>query len=307
MSCFAWLRACASIELRVRSRGRHRPRTCAALAALAALGSACGANLRSSCTEDQARSMVPVPVCLKRHQTQSPTTLVSRSPADYWRLLLPGFDAAGGELQALQRDCAGRPLPPALFADGVRSHLQLEQTTVAPVADGMRVVWLPSHEATPGRALGLVALLRWAQTDVEIYALGLYEGALGVTEFAIERMGPSLIVTATEQRCAKVGGRCRARVTLYGLHGGRLARLGSFATHQFHVLSGRDAGLELSFSASVDFHADAVVLNERLSTVDPRQGELRSSELERRLVLKDRRLVATAPSLWAPHATDAQP
>jgi hypothetical protein len=276
---------------------------------------ACGSHVPRAGAEDVARSMVPVPICLERlPRAGDGGNLVALEEAEYWTLLLPGLTGADSDRSGLV-DCSGRRLPEQLWVDAAKPRLaRVAPAIVSPAADGMKVVWLPSHQRTAKRVAGVLALTRAVDAYFEVYALGAHEGLATGTRFGVERMGPDLVLTATEESCLapKPGPddapRCRATTIVHSIRSGRLRLLGGFPVQDFGTtsdLGGSD--LELRFSASVDFADDAVLLNERLSVLDPVHGEVRSSELSRRLVVLDDALVASAPSLWETGRTSTEP
>jgi hypothetical protein len=266
----------------------------------------CGSP-QSARTEDVARTMVPVPVCLDRLPRAGAGAIVSLSDAEYWSLLLPSYNREARTLPSQSRDCSGRRVPELQRrVAGVRPGA-LGQVVVSPAADAMKVVWLPVA-GSEGGARGVLALTRQVDGYFEVYALGTHEGALAETRFGVERMGPDLLVLATEEHCAGEGvkARCRSEATLYGLRTGSLREMGRFVLSQHSKGSGRDAGLEIRFSASVDFRENSVVLSEHLSSVEPGRGEVRASDLERTFVRdKEGRLVASTPSLWGANGMPA--
>jgi hypothetical protein len=69
----------------------------------------CGGSPLSSKTEDEARRMVPVPICVQRlPRRPSADQVVALTAAEYWSLLLPGFRSAESKVDLGQPDCSGR-------------------------------------------------------------------------------------------------------------------------------------------------------------------------------------------------------
>ncbi|MET0412986.1 MAG: hypothetical protein ABW217_16895, partial [Polyangiaceae bacterium] len=59
--------------------------------------------------EDEARALIPVPICLERLPRQTtPNSVVSLSSEEYWGLLLPSFDRGSSSVDVSSPDCSGR-------------------------------------------------------------------------------------------------------------------------------------------------------------------------------------------------------
>jgi hypothetical protein len=123
---------------------------------------ACGGPPVSSKTEDDARQMIPVPICVKRLPRGSqPGVVVSLTPEEYWSLLLPSYNRNDKTIDPSAPDCSGRLSIKELSPQGTTSlPVDPERTTLAPGADGLKIVWLPSHALAEGRFDGLLALVR---------------------------------------------------------------------------------------------------------------------------------------------------
>jgi hypothetical protein len=270
---------------------------------LAALAFACGGPVRSSRTEDEARKLVPVPICVQRlPRRAAPGSVVSLSASEYWSLLLPGFDARGSTLDLTVPDCSGRS---TLGEDGKRGEtlaVKPEELVLGSGADGFKVAWLPLPAGVSSRT-GLLALLRQRDQLLEVYALGTHSAGVGRSRLELERMGPALAVAAQEEQCRGSAAErsCSSACTVYLMSSGRLTAGARFPVDQRAnaAVTGTTGRGEVRFNASAEYRADGIALSEKLTVSEPGRGEVRSFELQRTLRLKGERLTASAESLWA--------
>jgi hypothetical protein len=286
---------------RAASRAQRLLAFAASLSAFAL--AACAGPQRSSKTEDEARALVPVPICLERlPRRTTPNSIVSLSSEEYWQLLLPGFDRSSSTLDLARPDCSGRASLASLVAGGGKVQVRPDSLVLSSGADGLKVVWLPV-EPTGQVARGLLALARQRENFLEVYALGLHVGNASGTRFTVERMGPALSVAALEERCQGTADdkRCNATCTVYLMATGRLAARAKFPVDR--VARAREGAgqedTEYRFSASAEYRADAVVLSERLAVTAKGRGAIRSTDLQRTLRLDGGKLVPSVESLWA--------
>lgn len=274
-----------------------------ALVVVGCLG--CQGTVQSAKTEDEARLMVPVPICVKRlPRAAGPGVLISLSPDEYWSLLLPSFDANAKTIDPSAADCSGRRSLKSLSAEGVNSlTVDPEKLVVAPGADGMKVVWLESHARDDETYEGLVALTRQLDSYMEVYAVGLHRGPPQGTRFTLERMGPRLVVNAVEEKCSGDGQerRCSATSAVYLMGTGALEAAAVYPTEQVATAQGPGGRgvVEYRFSASAEYRAGSIQLTEHLSVTAKGQGELRAADLERAFRLENDQLVPSGESLWA--------
>lgn len=275
-----------------------------ARALVAAACLSCQGNVQSAKTEDEARLMVPVPICVKRlPRAAGPGVVISLSPDEYWSLLLPSFDANAKTIDPSAADCSGRRSLKGLSSEGVNSvSVDPEKLVVAPGADGMKVVWLESHARDDETFEGLVALTRQLDSYMEVYAVGLHKGPPEGTRFTLERMGPRLVVNAVEEKCTGDGQerRCSATSAVYLMGTGALKAAAVYPTEQAATAAGPGGRgtMEYRFSASAEFRAGSIQLTEHLSVTAKGQGELRAADLERAFRLEDDTLIASGDSLW---------
>ena len=284
------------------SRRRERARRCASWVAGAVLSS-CGGSLLSSKTEDEARTLVPVPICVQRlPRRATPGSIVSLDAREYWSLLLPGFDPRSSALDLTLPDCSGRSTLGGVAGTGSKRPVNPDELVVGSGPDGFKVTWLPLAAKEASRT-GLLALLRQRQEVLEVYAVGIHEGSVDSSRFSLERMGPALAVTALEEHCRGGQGdrRCDSSCTVYLMGNGRLSARATFPVdHSVDASTSAAVGsAEYRFSASAEYRPDGVALSEKLSVLEKGRGEVRSVDLERTLRLEGDLLVPSTESLWA--------
>jgi hypothetical protein len=263
---------------------------------------ACKSNDLSSKTEDEARAMIPVPICVKRlPRGSSPGVVISLSPEEYWSLIFPSFDRNAMTLDPSEPDCSGRLSLASLSPTGTNSlKIDPEKITLAPGADGMKMVWLESHPLGEETYEGLLALIRQRESYMEVYAVGIHRGRPGGTRFTLQRMGPRLVIEAIQEDCAGEAQerRCRASTSVYLMGTGTLKAAATYPIEQAAKAARNGSPVEYRFSASADYRDTSITLTEHLSVNTAGQGEIRSSDLERAFRLERGQLVASGESLW---------
>jgi hypothetical protein len=270
---------------------------------VAALALGCKASVQSAKTEDEARLMIPVPICVKRlPRGTTPGAVVSLTPDEYWPILLPSFDRNQKAIDSAAPDCSGRLSLSSLSPQSSPTlRVNPERVTIAPGADGMKIVWLQSHPLGEDTYEGLIALTRQRESYMEVYAVGVHRGRPEGTRFALQRMGPRYVVEGIQEDCTGSGPdrRCRAAAFVYLVGTGSLRPAGSFPIEQSARSNPRDGNsLDYRFSASTDYKDTAIELTEHLSVSAKGQGEIRVSDLERAFRLEGNQLVASGESLW---------
>jgi hypothetical protein len=275
-----------------------------------ALAGGCQSAVQPAKTEDQTRNMVPVPICIQRlPRSAAPGAVISLSPTEYWTLLLPSFNSQARTIDPSGADCSGRASTAGLSPAGISSlPVDPEKVTIAPGADGMKIIWLQSHPTNVKSAdgaptvAGLLALTRQRDSYLETYAVGLHRGAADGARFSLERMGPSLVVSSLEETCKGDGQnrRCSGQSSVYLMRTGELRQAATYPVDQTVTAPAAAGGepTEYRFSASAEYHPDAIRLTEHLSVRNKVQGEIRSSDLERAYRLENGQLVASGESLW---------
>jgi hypothetical protein len=285
----------------------------AAVSALFVAG--CASAVESSKMEDRARRTVPVPICIQ--PLERSTSGVSKvEPSDYWKMVLPGFDAGSSTVDAGSTDCAGRPAfaeQDLLSAEGPRAGslpAKPDHAVVTPGPDGFRVVWLRTFEFSDGSSAGPLALVRSREGYAEVYGTGSLRGKLKTTRFSLERMGSRILVTATDEGCGEVkpGQGCETAFTVYVLGGGRLNRAASLPLDRidYRPFPGLPGLSKYRLTATPVFQDKGMRVVEQVLVQDPNQGTVRKSDLERVFKLAPSgQLEASAPSLWTQVAGDS--
>jgi hypothetical protein len=229
--------------------------------------------------------------------------VISLSPAEYWSLMLPSFDPEHKSVDPSAQDCSGRASLDGLSPKGVNSvSVDPEQVTIAPGADGMKVVWLQSHPLPDQARAGLLALTRQRDSYLEVYAVGVHRGRPKDVRFSLERMGTRIVISATEEECQGAGEarRCDATSAVYLMGTGALTHAAVYPTDRTLEAAppGRPNAAQYRFSASAEYRSDAIRLTEHLSVRNQSQGEIRASDLERAFRLEKGKLVPSGESLW---------
>jgi hypothetical protein len=271
-----------------------------ALWAVSTLG--CGGSVRSSRTEDEARQLVPVPICVQRlPRRAAPGSVIALEAREYWSLLLPGFDARASMLDLSVADCSGRWTLQGNGQRGAKLAVKPDELVLGSGPDGLKAAWLPLASDTSART-GLLALLRQREQVLEVYALGVHSTAAGNSRLELERMGPALAVAALEEQCrgSAADRSCSSACTVYLMSSGRLTASARFPVDQRAqgIVAGATSRGEYRFNASPEYRSDGIALSEKLTVSEPGRGEVRSFELQRTLRLQDERLTPSAESLW---------
>jgi hypothetical protein len=281
-----------------------------AVVGLATLVSCAGA-VESSKLEDGARRTVPVPICLKplpRHGASG--VMATLKPEDYWTTLLPSFDPSAGTVDRTSADCSGRQLlggPDLLQVEGPRTgpvKVGEGDATVTPGPDGFKIVWLRTHRLTGGDAAGLLALMRAKEAYAEVYAVGMFRGNPARARFAFERLGPEILVTATDEGCTgvKPNQPCETMMTTFLMRSGDLVAATRFAIDRiaYAPAAGVSGNAQYRLTAAPVFQERSIRVVEQIVVRDASQGEIRKSDLERTFSLSKRTaFVASTESLWA--------
>ncbi len=265
---------------------------------LALLAAGCAEVVAEPQSPAPARQLVPVPICLVPLSPDASSKPLP--PADYWSLLWPAFARRAEQLDARDRDCAGRqPLAPW---SGLALPLRPlpAAATVTRSSDDLEIIWLPAAAEAEQRPIGLLALGRRRERRLEVYALGVHEGSPQRTRFNWQRLGSRLVISALESCGSDAPEGCEASLSLYLARRGRLSQLGTLPlARQLRTPAATRGGApsEYHFHATLKYRPDGIHLQEQLSVRD-RSRELRRSDLERVLTLRGDRLMESEPSLW---------
>jgi hypothetical protein len=270
----------------------------------------CASSVESSKREDQARREVPVPICLEALERHGGEGVVSAlKPEDYWVMILPSYDAAAGTVDQSANDCTGRPILTGeefMGAEGGRTGTILapaKNAVITPAADQFKIVWPRTHTFTEGVAAGPLALVRPREGHAEVYALGTYRGRPKHSRFSLERMGSRILVTASDEGCAKVkpGVACETTLVIYVMSAGKLNPSAEIPLDKvaFGSAPGVAGQVQYRLTASPVFEEKGVRIIEQVVLTDSSETTLRKSNIERLFKLEARsKLVANRPSLW---------
>jgi hypothetical protein len=270
--------------------------------------SACSSAVESSKLEDRARREVPVPICLKALERRSTAGASSATPADYWSLVLPTYDVGTSMVDRGAPDCAGREVfsnPLFQDADGARTGMipaKIEDLVISPGANDFKVLWLRAQQFGNGDAGGPLALARPREGTAEVYAIGLYRGSAAASHFSIERLGPRMLVTASDEGCtnAKPGQACQTKLDVFLMNAGQLVPAANLVVDriQYGTSPGVVGGVQYRMTATPVFQPKALRVSEQVVVRDSTQTAIRKSNLDRTFVIKGGTLEPSAPSLW---------
>lgn len=297
--------------------------SCLALLGASSLSlAACSSAVESSKLEDRARREVPVPICLKALERRSTAGASTATPEDYWSLVLPSYDTGGSTIDRSAPDCAGREVfsnPMFQDAEGSRTGVipaKPDDLLVTPGANDFKVLWLRAQTFANGDAAGPLALARPREGTAEVYAIGLYRGNPTTSRFAIERLGPRMLVTASDEGCTSVkpGQSCQTRLDVYLMTAGQLVPSANLVLDriQYGTSPGIAGTVQYRMTTTPVFADKVLRVTEQVVVRDSTQTAIRKSNLDRTFTLKGGALVPSAGSLWdqvveSPGAAPAPP
>ncbi len=274
--------------------------------------SACGSPVVQPHPEDAARQMAPLPACVTRLPTRRTQTGVARSLSEqgYWRLVFPTFDVDKQALPENAIPCTGRNV----FADPIfkggewvrRYPVAVEEGEIllGSGGDRLKVLWFRTHKFVDGTEAGPLVLVRPKEDSAEVYAIGVYRAQTVRPFFGLERMGPEVVVTVSDEGCTGNVKRehCVSNTSLFLPRRGELVALTTFASARREYVNAGEPGaygrIEYRLSTSAKYMANGVEVFEEITAKDTAGRELRRAELDRKYLLNDLELVASEDSLW---------
>jgi hypothetical protein len=279
-----------------------------------AVGTAgCAAAATEHNREDSTRQMQPVPACIMRlppRRTKTAGLARSLSEVAYWRLVFPTFDQEKLSLPENAIPCTGRNVlaDPALTGgQWIRKYpLAVEEGELLLQSGGdrLKVLWLRTHVFPDGTEAGPLALVRPKEDSAEVYAVGVYRGLTKKPYFGLERIGPEVVITVSDEGCTgntKVE-PCRNLTSAYLPRKGELVKLIAFAAERRdYVVAGEPGApgrIEYRMTSAARFTPKGITLFEQMSAKDEAGRELRRAEVERVFILRDVDLVSPEESLW---------
>lgn len=291
-------------------------RTTASILALAVLTSlgmpACSEPERPPRMEDVPRAMAPVPACVEplAARPHAAGTLRNLHEDEYWKLVFPSYDQAHHQLDVSATACTGATLfdDPAFQGGATRgTPIQVQDGDIlyGNGGDHLRIVWMRTHHWQDGSVAGPIALVRARDDFAEVYAVGVFKSAAAHSSFQAERLGEEFLVSATDDGCEGLTPirACETKLTLLLPRFGRLVDVAAFDTEKRAYATGSEPGvpgqIEYRLTASPQYTSSGVKLFEEVQATDSAGRVVRSSELERMLVLRDGKMEATADGIWA--------
>lgn len=283
-----------------------------ALAALSCPGlSACSETTRPPRIEDAPRAMAPVPACLQplAAKVRAAGTLRNLREEEYWKLVFPSYDASHHELDPSAAACTGT----AIFADPVfaggatrGTPMKIEDGDIlyGNGGDHVRIVWMRTHRWQDGSEAGPIALVRARDDFAEVYAVGVFKRAATQSAFQAERLGEEFLVSATDDGCEGLAPtkECVTKLTLLLPRFGRLVQVAAIDTEKRAYATGGEPGVqgpvEYRLTTSPQYGVGGVKLFEEVQATDSAGRLVRSTELERMLVLRDGKMEPTGEGIW---------
>ncbi len=274
----------------------------------------CGAAAKEPHFEDPTRLLAPVPACVVKLPARRVKTGLARNMSEtgYWRLVFPTFDT---EKLALPEDavpCTGRNVlaDPALKGgEWIRRYpvaVEEGEILLGSGGDRIKALWMRTHRFPDGTEAGPLALVRPKDDSAEVYAVGIYRGITKRPLFALERIGPEVVITVQDEGCTgntKVE-PCRSLTSIYLPRRGELARLTQFTAERRDYVDVGEPGsygrIEYKLTSSSRYTKEGITVFEQMTAKDEGGRELRHAEIERVFTLRDIELLPSEDSLW-PH------
>jgi hypothetical protein len=241
------------------------------------------------------------------------TTGVSRAMSEpaYWKLVFPTFDSEKVSLPENAIPCTGRNVladPAFTGGEWIRKYpLAVEEGEIllGSGGDRIKVLWLRTHRFPDGTEAGPIAMVRAKEDSAEVYAVGVYRGITKRPYFQLERIGPEVVATVSDEGCTgntKVE-PCKSMVSVYLPRKGELVRLTTFASERRDYVVAGEPGV---YGAHIEYHLqtapryvpEGIKLYEQVKATDEAGRELRKAEVERDFVLRDVTLVPNEGPLW---------
>jgi hypothetical protein len=267
----------------------------------------------STVSADVPRRAVPIPACVMplpvRAQSQR-QFMRQLSDAQLWRAVFPSFDNASGRLPEGAPTCTGE----FLFNDArlKDAHVRRPWPFAPEMGDLVfgagpkrtKIVWFKTHEWNDGATGGVVAMVRAEEDFAEVYGVGIFRGAPERSRFATERIGGTVVVTATDDRCTGKAPEepCESWIHVLMPWKGQLVEQASVAVERRYVASKGEPGATGSvlyrMTGTPMFEPARIRLLETIQAVDSTGRKLRNVELERRFDFVEGKLVERQASLW---------
>lgn len=263
---------------------------------------------------DVPRRAVPIPACVMQLPVRAEAQrqfMRQLTDDQIWRVVFPSFDESAGGLPEGAATCTGEFLfNDSRLKDGAQVRrgwpFQPEPGDLVFGAGPRRtkIIWFKTHQWNDGSVGGPVAMVRAEEDFAEVYGIGVFRGSPERSRFATERIGGSVVVTATDDRCAgkSAGEACESWVRILMPWQGQLSQQASIAVERRSVLKNGESGaigpITYRMTGTPMFEPTRIRLLEQIQAVDSSGRKLRSVELERWYDLVDGKLVERQESLW---------
>jgi hypothetical protein len=275
----------------------------ALLLALTPFATACAHAPPATLVEDRARRDVPIAICRAQLNATDTTEAGLPKPEVYWKTLFPRFGGFGSAMDLRTPDCIGDAL--ALIpgvASSTPSALSKDDLTAAPGENGLQAAWLRASTSN-AVGYGLLALVRPRPAELDVYALGFYQGSARHSRFELAKLGPATILVARDEACADVkpGAECESTLSFYVAAAGKLTVGAKTMLQRTLFGTMKDVGrVQSRFTTDPPVvEGETIKVKEKLSVRDSGDDEVRKSEGERIFTLRGTELVANKDSIWA--------
>lgn len=269
----------------------------------ALLLTACGEGPRPR-TEDQTRTVAPVPACIAPLPARRDTSTLRRLRDDEtWRLVLPNYDPTKGAGDATT--CTGVRLDKLPEMSSARPRkASIEDLVYGSGADRLKVVWLRTHSFEDGTDGGPIAVIRPIERFAELFGVGAYRGRADRVRFTVPRVSTGFVVAAEDDGCKsrKPTEGCEATTTIFLPRNGALLRAAEISIEHYKYVPANEKGttgiLELHGQTSVQYMATGISLTEVVEIHDDKGRSIRRLEGERTMTLNGDAFVPSEPPLW---------
>lgn len=277
---------------------------------------ACGAPQDRSRLEDQSRRVAPVPACvtqLPARRASSAGTLRKLGEEQIVKLVFPSFDEGKHSLPQGSKSCTGA----AVFDSPLYRNAKVARRDAWPFVvqegdvtygsggDGLKLVWIRTHEDPQHAAIGTLAVVRANERFAEVFAVGSYRAVPDKTVLATMRMGGDYLVTATDDGCSghKPGTSCQTSTTVFMPRAGALVPVVEVPVERIAYSGRAERGamgvLEYRLTSVLEVREAGFRIVEQVRVKDDTGRELRKAEHERTITLDDSGTgKSTEPSLW---------
>jgi hypothetical protein len=259
---------------------------------------ACSGAIGSTGVEDKARREVPIAICRQVLNASEVNASGVPLPQAYWRAVFPGFAGIDKPLLPPMVDCVGGPVPATGDAP---QPIALADLLMAPAADGAQILWLRTAAVSDRQSRGLLALAEPRPSEVDVYALGQWEGSRAHSRFEVGRIGSTTVLLGRDDGCADVkeGTECDSVLRILLVAGGRLVLGATTPAQRVRLWGMREVGRVRArmTTEAPTFDAQSVRVKEKLSVRDASDDEVRRSESERVFRLQGTELVANRDSI----------